>query len=76
MIPWFGIMGPRGMSQESINTIANGILQSSQGEDFKKKLNSAGFSSYVISGNKFTQVIKDEMNIWSNLIANKKITLQ
>jgi tripartite-type tricarboxylate transporter receptor subunit TctC len=76
MIPWFGIMGPKGMSQESINMIANGIIQSYQGEEFKKKLSSAGFTPYVVSGNKFAQVIKEELNTWSTLIANKKINLQ
>lgn len=76
MIPWFGIMGPRGMSQETINMIANGILQSSQTDDFKKKLVAAGFSPFVITGNKFSQMIKDESNTWSNLISSKKINFQ
>ena len=76
MIPWFGIMGPKGMSPETVNLIVNGIVQSSQGDDFKKKLSAAGFSPYIISGNKFSQVIKDELSTWSNLIATKKINLQ
>ena len=76
MIPWFGIMGPKGMSPETINLISNGIMQSSQSDDFKKKLSQAGFSPFIISGNKFSQVIKDELSTWSNLIATKKINLQ
>jgi tripartite-type tricarboxylate transporter receptor subunit TctC len=76
MIPWFGIMGPRGMSQEAINMIANGIVQSTQSDDeFRKKLIAAGFSPYILTGAKFTQLIKDESNTWSTLIASKKINL-
>ena len=76
MIPWFGIMGPRGMSPEAINMIANGIVQTSQSEEFKKKLVTAGFTPFVITGNKFSQMIKDEAATWSTLITNKKINFQ
>ena len=73
MIPWFGIMGPRGMSPEAINMISDGIYQTSQSDEFKKKLVTAGFSPYIIMGNKFSQMIKDEANTWSTLISSKKI---
>jgi len=75
ILPWFGIMGPRGMPPAVVNKIADAISKSFESDDFKKKLLEAGAVPLVLTGNNFSSMIKQETQVWSKLIDEKKITL-
>ena len=75
ILPWFAIMGPRGISQMNIQKIADAITKSFETEDFKKRLAEAGAVPLVLSGQNFTNMINTETAIWSKLIKEKNIAL-
>jgi len=75
ILPWFAIMGPRGISQANITRIAESISKSFETEDFKKRLTEAGAVPLVLSGQNFTNMINAETAIWSKLIKEKNISL-
>jgi len=75
ILPWFAIMGPRGISQANISRIAESISKSFETEDFKKRLTEAGAVPLVLSGQNFTNMINAETAIWSKLIKEKNISL-
>lgn len=76
MLPWFAIMGPKGMSPEMVQLIANGIMQSTEPDDFRKKIIAVGSTPLLLTGNAFSDLIKNETNTWSKLIFEKKINFQ
>ena len=75
ILPWFAIMGPRGISQTNISRIAESISKSFETEDYKKRLTEAGAVPLVLSGQNFTNMINAETAIWSKLIKEKNISL-
>ena len=75
ILPWFAIMGPRGISQINIQKIADAITKSFETDDFKKRLAEAGAVPLVLSGQNFTNMINTETAIWSKLIKEKNIAL-
>lgn len=76
MLPWFAIMGPRGMSPEQVQMIANGIRQSSDIKDVKSKILAAGSTPLLLTEKAFDDLIKNEIKIWSKLINEKKLNFQ
>ena len=75
ILPWFAIMGPRGISQANAQKIADAITKSFETDDFKKRLAEAGAVPLVLSGQNFTNMINTETAIWSKLIKEKNIAL-
>ncbi len=75
ILPWFAIMGPKGISQANAQKIAEAIGKSFETEDFKKRLAEAGAVPLVLSGQSFTNMINFETAIWSKLIKEKNIAL-
>jgi hypothetical protein len=75
ILPWFAIMGPKGISQANAQKIAEAISKSFETEDFKKRLAEAGAVPLVLSGQSFTNMINSETAIWSKLIKEKNIAL-
>lgn len=76
LLPWFAIMGPRGMSPETVQMIASAIARSAETEDFKKRVAAAGSSPLVLTGPAFAQMIRAESATWAKLIADKKLTIE
>ncbi|MEI6769825.1 MAG: tripartite tricarboxylate transporter substrate binding protein [Betaproteobacteria bacterium] len=75
ILPWFAIMGPRGISAANGQKIADAITKSFETDDFKKRLAEAGAVPLVLSGQNFTNMINTETAIWSKLIKEKNIAL-
>jgi tripartite-type tricarboxylate transporter receptor subunit TctC len=50
MLPWFAIMGPKGMSPEMVQILANGIMQSNEQNDLRKKITVAGSTPLLLNG--------------------------
>ena len=75
ILPWFAIMGPKGIPQASAQKIAEAISKSFETEEFKKRLAEAGAVPLVLSGQSFTNMINSETAIWSKLIKEKNIAL-
>jgi tripartite-type tricarboxylate transporter receptor subunit TctC len=75
VLPWFGIMGPKGMPAALVSKIAEGISKSFESNEFKKKLSEAGAVPLVLTGSNFSDMIKQETQVWSKLIDEKKISL-
>ena len=75
ILPWFAIMGPRGISQANAQKIADAITKSFETDDFKKRLAEAGAVPLVLNGQNFTNMINTETAIWSKLIKEKNIAL-
>jgi tripartite-type tricarboxylate transporter receptor subunit TctC len=73
ILPWFAIMGPRGMAPEAVERIAASIRASADTDDFKKRLSAAGASPLVVSGPQFQKMIEAESRTWSRLIAEKNL---
>jgi tripartite-type tricarboxylate transporter receptor subunit TctC len=73
VLPWFAIMGPRGMAPEMVERIAAAIRASADTDDFKKRLSSAGASPLVLSGPDFSRMIDAESRTWSRLIRDKNL---
>ncbi|MBA2963514.1 MULTISPECIES: tripartite tricarboxylate transporter substrate-binding protein [Ramlibacter] len=73
ILPWFAIMGPRGMAPETVERIAAAVRAAAGTEDFKKRLSAAGASPLVVSGPEFTRMIDAESQTWSRLITEKKL---
>jgi len=76
VLPWFAIMGPKGMSPEMVQLIASAIMQSNDQTDFRKKIIAAGSTPLLLTGSAFSDLIKNETNAWSKLIFDKKINFQ
>jgi tripartite-type tricarboxylate transporter receptor subunit TctC len=75
MLPWFAIMGPKGMSPETVQLLASSIMGSNE-SDFRKKIYAAGSTPLLLTGTAFSDLIKNETNTWSKLIFDKKINFQ
>jgi len=75
ILPWFGIMGPRGISAASVNKIADAISKSFETDDFKKKLSEAGAVPLILTGSHFANMITLETQVWTKLINAKKISI-
>jgi tripartite-type tricarboxylate transporter receptor subunit TctC len=73
ILPWFAIMGPRGMAPEAVERIAASIRASAGTDDFRKRLAAAGASPLVVSGPEFQKMIDTESRTWSRLIAEKNL---
>ena len=73
-LPWFAIMGPRGMTTETVQLVANSIAPGGD-EELKRKITTAGSSPLLLTGAPFAQLIKNESAMWSKLITDKKIAL-
>jgi tripartite-type tricarboxylate transporter receptor subunit TctC len=76
LLPWFAIMGPRGMAPEVVQMIASAIARSAETDDFKKRVLAAGSSPLVLTGPAFSQMIRNESATWARLIADKKLTVE
>lgn len=75
ILPWFAIMGPKGIPQSSVSKIAEAISKSFETEEYKKRLAEAGAVPLVLSGQGLTNMINSETNIWAKLIKEKNIAL-
>lgn len=74
ILPWFGLMAPRGISSETKTMLVMAVTRAFDTDEMKARLHSAGDTRWVLSGPDFQQMIKMESDTWRKLIMEKKIT--
>ena len=73
ILPWFGVMAPQGMSQETKSTIAAAVTRAFESEDMKARLLFAGATPWILSGPELLHMIQAESDTWRKLIKEKKL---
>ena len=76
LLPWFGIMGPPGISAETKSVIAAAVARAFETDEMKARLLSAGATAWVLSGPEFQQMIQHEGDAWRKLITEKKLSAE
>lgn len=76
ILPWFGLMAPRGISQETKTALAAAVTRAFDTDEMKARLFAAGDTRWVLSGPEFQQMIQTESDTWRKLIAEKKLSDQ
>ena len=73
ILPWFGVMGPPGMSPETKSELAAALERALSTDKVKARLLSVGATPSPLSGPKFLHMIQTESDTWRKLIAEKKM---
>jgi tripartite-type tricarboxylate transporter receptor subunit TctC len=76
ILPWFALMGPRGIGAEPRAAIAAAMARAFATDDMQARLQSAGATAWVLAGAEFQHMIQAESDTWRKLIADKKISAE
>ena len=76
ILPWFAVMAPPGISQETKSELVAAISRASESNEMKARLLSAGATPWVLSGPDLLNMIQTESDTWRKLIAEKKMNVE
>ena len=76
ILPWFGLMAPRGISPETKDALATAVTRAFDTDEMKARLISAGDTRWVLSGQEFQKMIQTESDTWRKLVMEKNMSDQ
>jgi len=71
--PWFGIVVPRGTSQQRVKFLNKNIAEIMASSEVKLKLKDLGADAVTTTPEEFESFIKDEIKRWSKVITDSNI---
>jgi tripartite-type tricarboxylate transporter receptor subunit TctC len=74
--PYFGVLGPAGMSKSVVAKLNAEIGRVFELPDSKERLSALGFDATPETPERFMAMIKTDMNMWGELIRQNRITLE
>ncbi len=66
--PWYGFLGPSGMSADNVERISNLIVNASNNPEIAKKLTIEGIEMRATGYQKFKKILVDDFAIWGETI--------
>ncbi len=66
--PWYGFLGPSGMSADNVERISNLIVNASNNHEIAKKLTIEGIEMRATGYQKFKKILVDDFAIWGETI--------
>jgi hypothetical protein len=73
MMYWFGMFAPSGVPKEIIDKMQRGISQALNAQKVQDVFSSAGVKAVSNNSQEFTNLIKDEISLWSDVIKKSNI---
>ncbi|MET0540160.1 MAG: tripartite tricarboxylate transporter substrate-binding protein, partial [Variovorax sp.] len=74
-LAYYGIVGPKGLPKEVVDTISNGVKKSLDDPAVKKRIEDTGSIIIANTPEQFAQQIKSEFAIYKDVVAKQKLTL-
>lgn len=74
-VTWFGVFGPRGMPAEAVNRLNGEINAVLKTPEFQQRLRALGYDAAGGSPADFARVVQADRDKWTQLIRDRRITI-
>ena len=75
-VTWFGVFGPRGMPAEAVNRLNSEINAVLKSTEFQQRLRTLGYDAAGGTPADFARIVQRDRDKWTQLIRERKITIE
>jgi tripartite-type tricarboxylate transporter receptor subunit TctC len=73
---YYGVLGPKGLSKEVIDKVAAAVKRTAEMPDVKKRIEDTGSLLILNTPEQFAQQIRAEFDVYKDVVAKQKLTLE